>query len=42
MRGSRCRLAHVPPDKMPKAKFDTVDKIMVDQRKVAKDKGLLE
>ena len=42
IRGAKCSLCHVPPDKMPKSKYDKINAIMLEQKKIAKDNGLLE
>ena len=41
-RGSECRLAHVPADKMSKAKRDIVDKVMAEQKRIAIENKLME
>ena len=35
-------MAHIPPDRMSKAKYENVDKVMVKQKKIAVKKGLIE
>ena len=42
IRGPKCKMSHVPPDKMPRDKYDKVEKVILEQKKIAKEKGLLE